>query len=75
MPEIDERKDDGSSPDQLDITQIDFGDDDEYPPTDEDGADFGDDEEFPPEDIIFSETELSDDEFSDDALTDDDDGE
>ena len=31
--------------------------------------------DFPAEDIIFDETELSDDEFSDDSLTDDDDGE
>jgi DNA-directed RNA polymerase subunit beta' len=80
MPEIDERKDDGSSPDQLDITQIDFGDDDEYQPTDEERAEFGDLDEsdsldFPAEDILFDETELSDDEFSDDSLTDDDDGE
>ena len=80
MPEIDERKDDGSSPDQLDITQIDFGDDDEYQPTDEERAEFGDLDEsdsldFPAEDILFDETELSDDEFSDDSLADDDDGE
>ena len=79
MPEIDERKDGESSPDQLDITQIDFGDD-EYQPDDEDRAEFGDLGEndsldFPAEDIIFDETELSDDEFSDDSLTDEDDGE
>jgi len=72
---LDDRDDGDSAADNLDISQIDFGDDDDYQPTDEDGADFGDDEEFPPEDILFSETELSDDEFSDDALTDDDDGE
>ena len=77
---LDEPKEDESSPDLLDITKIDFGDDDEYQPTDEDRAEFGDLDEndsldFPAEDIIFDETELSDDEFSDDSLTDDDDGE
>jgi DNA-directed RNA polymerase subunit beta' len=74
MPAIDEQKDEGPSPDQLDITQMDFGDDD-YLPTDEDKAEFdeADSLDFPAEDIIFDETELSDDEFSDDSLADDDD--
>ncbi|MBR3505792.1 MAG: hypothetical protein IKO02_01930, partial [Lentisphaeria bacterium] len=75
---LDEQNDDESVADELDITKIDFGDD-EYQPTDEERAEFGDLDEsvsdFPEEDIIFDETELSDDEFSDDSLTDDDDGE
>ena len=76
---LDEQKEDEAVP-ELDITKIDFGDDDEYQPTDEEQAEFGDLDDadtldFPAEDIIFDETELSDDEFSDDSLTDDDDGE
>ena len=77
---LDEQKDDDSVSDQLDISKIDFGDDDEYQPTDEERAEFGDldDEDtldFPAEDIIFDSSELSEDEFSDDSLTDEDDGE
>jgi DNA-directed RNA polymerase subunit beta' len=76
---LDEQKEDEAVP-ELDITKIDFGDDDEYQPTDEEQAEFGDLDDadaldFPAEDIIFDETELSDDEFSDDSLTDEDDGE
>jgi DNA-directed RNA polymerase subunit beta' len=74
MPAIDEQDNGESVSDELDISKIDFGDDD-FQSSDEDGAEFGDDDEFPAEDIIFDDTELSDDEFSDDSLTDDDDGE
>ncbi len=73
MPAIDEQDNGESVSDELDISKIDFGDDD-FQASGEDESEFGEDE-FPAEDIIFDDTELSDDEFSDDSLTDDDDGE
>ncbi len=73
MPAIDEQDNGESVSDELDISKIDFGDDD-FQASGEDESEFGEDE-FPAEDIIFDDTELSNDEFSDDSLTDDDDGE
>ena len=78
---LDEQKDDESLSDELDISNIDFGDEnDEFLPTDEDRAEFGDfdDEDsldFPAEDILLDSSELSEDEFSDESMTDEDDGE
>ena len=77
---LDEPKEGDGEADELDISKIDFGDDDEYQPTDEERAEFGDlddedDLDFPAEDLLVDSSDLSEDEFSDESLTDDFDGE